>query len=210
MRRVFAIAIAAVFLLGIGVYHGMATDRWSNPDADDHPGKWLADPPLVIGDWKGEQLPREDEDDAKTGVVNCRFTHARSGRWVVTSVTSGRGGRVSIHNPEHCYLGSGYKVVDSIRQESLTVEGDACSLWTGHFQKKKATGMESIRIYWGWTKDGRWQAPEYPRWNYMGTVRLHKLYVIHPVTGSDAPEDLAAYHDFMVAYLAELNHRLAR
>src|SRR5437016_2609730 len=99
MRRVIGIAIAAAFLLAVGVYHGLATDRWSGPDADDHPVKWLASPPLEVGEWKGEVLPRAAEDDPKTGVVNCRFTHARSGRWVLTAVTSGRAGRVAIHNP---------------------------------------------------------------------------------------------------------------
>ena len=208
MRRTTAIAIAAAFLLGVGVYHGLATDRWSSPDADDHPMKWLAKPPLEIGEWKGEVLPRAAEDDPKTGVVNCRFTHPRSGRWVLTAVTSGRAGRVSIHNPEHCYLGSGYKVVDSIHPESLPVGDGTAAFWTGHFQKKKATGLESTRIYWSWTADGRWQAPEYPRLFFAGAPRLHKLYMIHPVTGNDSADDLASYRAFMVTYVAELNRRL--
>jgi hypothetical protein len=209
MRRVTGIAIAAAFLLGVGVYHGLATDRWSNANADDHPAKWLANPPLDISDWKGEILPREAEDDPKTGVITCRFTQPRSGRWVLTAVTSGRAGRVAIHNPEHCYLGSGYKVVDSIHQESLPLGEGTAAFWTGHFTKKKSTGLESIRIYWGWTTDGRWQAPEYPRLFFAAAPRMHKLYMIHPVTGNDSADDQAAYHSFMSAYLAELNRRLA-
>jgi hypothetical protein len=210
MTRIVALAIAAAFLLVVGIYHGLATDRWSHPDADDHPAKWLATLPLEIGEWKGEILPRESDDDPKTGVVNCKFTQARSGRWVMTAVTSGRAGRVSIHNPEHCYLGSGYKIVDAIHQESLTIGNDTAGFWTGHFQKRKATGLESIRIYWGWTTNGKWQAPEYPRLFYAGTRRLQKLYLIHPVTGSDSPDDLAAYRDFMASYVTELNRRLAQ
>src|SRR5262245_31034168 len=148
MKRTIGIAIAALFLLAVGVYHGLATDRWSRPETDDHPGKWLSNLPMEIGDWKGEVLPRAADDDPKTGVVNVRFTHGRSGRWLLTAVTSGRGGRVAIHNPEHCYLGSGYKVVDIIHKESLPVGDGNAAFWTGHFQKKKATGLESIRIYW--------------------------------------------------------------
>src|SRR5689334_17817116 len=97
MRHLILASIIAVILLGLGVYHGLATDRWSNP-SDDSPGKPFATMPLTIGDWKGEILPRDSEDDAKTSVINTRYTHAISGRWVVTSLTSGRSGRVSIHN----------------------------------------------------------------------------------------------------------------
>jgi hypothetical protein len=203
----FAISLAAAFLLAVGVYHGVATDRWSGLTAEN-PAQWHANAPLELGDWKGEMLPRDADDDPNTGVLHCRFVQTTSNRWVVTAVTSGRGGRVSIHNPEHCYLGSGYRVVDSIHLESLALpEGDA-RFWSGHFQKKKATGMESIRIYWGWSADGRWMAPEYPRLFFAGTPRLHKLYMIHPVTGNDSPEDLAAYRAFMANYVAALNHRL--
>src|SRR5262245_36274451 len=168
MKRLIGIAIAAVLLLAVGVYHGLATDRWTHAGADDHPAKWLVNLPMEIGVWKGEVLPRAADDDPKTGVVNCRFTHARTGRWVLTAVTSGRAGRVAVHNPEHCYLGSGYKVVDAIHPESLPAGDATGAFWTGHFQKKKATGLESIRIYWGWTANGRWQAPDYPRLFFAG------------------------------------------
>ena len=211
MTRTLSITtITAAVLLGVGLYHGRATDRWADPSADDSPGRRFADMPLALGDWVGEPMPRESTDDPKTSVQNFKFTQPRTGRWVLTSITSGRAGRVSIHNPEHCYLGSGYEVVDAIKRESLDADKKAATaFWTGHFQKKKPTGVESIRIWWGWSGDGNWQAPEYPRLYYAAAQRLHKLYMIHPVTGRDTPEDQAAYREFMLRYLAEMNRRVA-
>src|SRR5262245_35342705 len=207
MRYIVLTSIIAVILLGIGVYHGLATDRWSDPGTGS-PGKRFANLPANIGDWKGENLQRDAEDDAKTSVINTRFTSALTGRWVVTSLTSGRAGRVSIHNPEHCYLGSGYKVVDSIHEETIEIGGQQQTFWTGHFEKKKPSGVESIRIYWGWTIDGRWQAPSYPRLFFAGKSKLHKLYVIHAVPAGAEAEGASPDREFLALYLTELNRRL--
>lgn len=208
-RQLVLCMLAAGLLLAVGVYHGLATDRWSDPEATDHPGVRLADLPLEIGDWKGELLPRGDDDDPKTAARHFRFTEAKTNRWILVAISSGRAGRVAVHNPEHCYLGSGYKVVDEIRTESLPAgPRDQASFWTGHFQKKKPTGLESIRIFWGWTNDGNWQAPAYPRLFFAGAPLLHKLYMIHPVYQNESPDDLAAYRAFMVQYVTELNRRL--
>jgi len=209
MRHMFFGTVITALLLGLGVYHGLATDRWSDVAADNNPGRAFENLPANIGDWKGEVLPRDSEDDSKTSVINKRYTNALNNRWVLTSLTSGRAGRVSIHNPEHCYLGSGYKVVDAIRQETIEVGGKQHQFWTGHFEKKKPTGIESIRIYWGWSLDGTWQAPSYPRLFFAGKAGLHKLYVIHPVpTGTEA-EDATPYKEFMVHYLTELGRHLS-
>lgn len=204
---VWSIIIAAILLAG-GLYHGRATDRWSDVAGDDNPGKCFADMPSEYGDWRGEPLARQAEDDSKTAVANFKFTHRLTGRWILTSITSGRGARVSIHNPEHCYLGSGYKVVDAIREDTIVLgPGREAKFWTAHFQKKKPSGIESIRIYWGWTSSGDWQAPNYPRLVYAGQPRLHKLYMIHPV-GDESKDDVAPFREFMVRYLDELNAHL--
>ncbi|HEV3143181.1 MAG TPA: hypothetical protein VGZ47_04780 [Gemmataceae bacterium] len=210
MRIYSLTAIAVGLLLAVGVYHGLATDRWHDPQADAAIGIAPERVNLTFGDWHGEILPRGQDDDPKTSVLNLRYTNRKDGKWLVTSISSGRGGRVSIHNPEQCYLGSGYELVDSIRLESLTVDGSEQLFWTGHFQKKKPTGVESIRIYWGWATQSPWVAPQYPRLYFAATARLHKLYMIHPVMATDAPADLAEYHDLMAQFVQELNRCLAQ
>src|SRR5437588_11163182 len=99
MRHLFLSSIIAAVFLGAGVYHGLATDRWSAGVNDDANGGFLADVPMTIGDWIGERLPRDADDDPKTFVLDCRFTNRKTGKWVLTAISSGRAGRVAIHNP---------------------------------------------------------------------------------------------------------------
>ena len=209
MRHLLIAAVVSAILLGAGVYHGLATDRWTTTADLDAPNQQVANLRMDIGDWVGERLPRQEDEDSKIAATNTRLVNRINGRWVITSITSGRAGRVAIHNPEHCYLGNGYKLADGIREESIALpDGAPARFWTGHFQKKKATGFESIRIWWGWTTDGRWEAPTYPRLFFAGKPRLHKLYVIHPAPTDDVVEDLAPYREFMTQYLTELNRHL--
>jgi hypothetical protein len=209
MKSIMSAVMIIGVLLGVGVYHGLATDRWSDPIADEDFGKRFANMKNQFGDWVGERLPRQVDDDNKTAVINTRFTNRSNGRWIITSLTSGRAGRVSIHNPEHCYLGNGYKIADAIREETLSLPGGASAkFWTGHFQKKKPTGIESIRIYWGWTADGQWQAPTYPRLFFAAKPRVHKLYLIHPVPLNGSNDDSAPYREFMTQYISELNRQI--
>lgn len=206
MRPLTTAALISVLLLGVGIYHGLATDRWSAPFADDQTGDRFANLKNDFGDWTGERMPRGADDDNKTSVIATRFTNRVTGKWLIASISSGRAGRVSIHNPEHCYLGNGYKVADVIHEETLTLEdGKTAKFWTGHFQKKRSSGIESIRIYWSWTADGNWQAPNYPRLFFAATPTLHKLYLIHPVPLDEISDDAASYKDLMVQYVCELN-----
>jgi hypothetical protein len=210
MKSIVSAIVAASLIVGVGVYHGFATDRWADPAASDHPGRKLTEIPLAIGEWTGEVLPRSAEDDPKTSVEHRKFTNARTGKWIMTAVTTGKPGYVSVHNPEHCYLGSGYRVVDSIQPMSMKLgETKEARFWTGHFEKKKATNVESIRIYWGWTTNGDWQAPNYPRFHFAGRNTLHKLYFIHAVNGHETPEEISVYEDFMRQYLQQINQRIA-
>jgi hypothetical protein len=209
MRSTVTAILVAAALLGVGIYHGLATDRWANPAAEEDSGKVFANLKNQFGDWVGERLPRQADDDSKTAVINTRFTNRNSGRWIITSLTTGRAGRVAIHNPEHCYLGNGYKIADAIREETFTLaDGESAKFWTGHFQKKKPSGIESIRIYWGWTADGQWQAPTYPRLFFAAKPRLHKLYLIHPVPLDGTSEDPAPYREFITQYISELNRQI--
>jgi hypothetical protein len=205
--RSFGISLAlAAILVALGVYHGLATDRWANSWSENS-GQSLPQLPMTLGEWSGETLPRLDDDDLKTVVENRRYRHRSSDAWILTSLTAGRSGRVSIHNPENCYLGNGYQVVDSIRVETVVYGGREARFWTGHFQKKKPTGMESIRIYWGWTEHTDWLAPEHPRLFFAGKPRLYKLYFIHPVDGMNSNQD-TMYREFMVDFLTAWDRSL--
>ena len=209
MRSLGIALMLAASLAGAGVYHGRATDRWWSASAHDDSDIRTPEVPLTLGDWTGEILPRQEDEDRKTWIQNRRYRHRITGAWVLTSLTVGRAGRVSIHNPEHCYLGSGYQLVDEIREEAIPYANQEARFWTGHFEKRKAAEVESIRIYWGWTHDGKWQAPNYPRLYFAGRPRLYKLYFIHPIESGNSATMAAIYRDFMIQFLTEWDRRFS-
>lgn len=203
--------VVAGCIVAVGAYHGSSTGRWSEASTLDNPGQKAAAATTSIGDWHGEILPRDAEDDPKTSIIHCRFTHSKTGKWIMTAVSTGKPGYVAVHNPEHCYLGSGYKIADAIRDQPIPIDNKRdAHFWTANFQKKKTTGVESIRIYWGWTTDGNWQAPNYPRLYFAGRNTLHKLYFIHAATGNESPEEMRFYQEFMTQYIKCLNQFIAK
>lgn len=209
MRQLLIAIPVCVVFLGAGYLHGVVTDRWTPPSAADGAGHAAHRVPMTLGDWKGEPLARQAGDNHKTTVINRKYVNSMNGRWLLTSVTSGRPGIVSVHNPEDCYLGSGYKLVDTIRAETLTLaDGTEARFWTGHFQKKRPSGIESIRIYWGWSAGKVWEAPNYPRLLYAVKPRLHKLYMIHPVPVDGERDNSAAYREIMTQYVQSLSQQL--
>src|SRR5262249_56897938 len=94
MRIYKLTAIAAAMLLAVGVYHGVATERWHDPQGDGSIGAAPERVNLTLGEWHGEVLPRGQDDEPKTSVYNLRYTNRRHRKWLVTSITSGRGGPV--------------------------------------------------------------------------------------------------------------------
>jgi hypothetical protein len=57
-----------------------------------------------------------------------------------------------------------------------------------------------MEAFWAWTTDGRWQAPNYPRWTYGRYPALYKVYIIRRVSSkSGSPEEeLKQARDFMI------------
>lgn len=50
------------------------------------------------------------------------------------------------------------------------------------FDAPAGSGAEALGILWGWTTDGRWQAPENARVAFGREPALYKLYLVHPLT----------------------------
>jgi hypothetical protein len=201
-QRFTLLVVGSIIMLSVGVYHGVATDRWSDPAIEGQMVIKVRKVPDRIGEWVGDAWETDESPEPKTVAISRRYTHSTTGQKVLVSLTLGRGGRVSIHNPEYCYLGSGYKLVDSIKPFSVAGDRDAAKLWTAHFQKKRATSVESVRIYWTWTSDGRWLAPEFPQMRFAGVAELCKLYVLHGVT-THGKEDETNYQTFLRSFLNE-------
>ncbi len=166
IRTVHLVGIAII--LGIsGLVHGMWTNRWyTGPKVL---GKdLLAGIDELVGDWQaGEIIPNESGDVPPKTMLSKRRFHSLRGRSpVVVSICSGYSGEVAVHTPDVCYLGAGYKIKTAVvRQVIQTRDGKEAAFWMADFEKSTATGSETVRVRWSWSKDGTWQAPDYPHFS---------------------------------------------
>jgi hypothetical protein len=203
-RRRAAVIAVLVTVLTTAVAHGVVTNRWSGDAVPEVPPV-----PRTMGDWVGED---QKSQVAEPGLANLtrRYTHARTGREFLVSLTVGHPGLTGIHTPEYCYRGSGYAVAAPIERRAAEVPGaPPAELWTTVFQKKTAAGLEQLRLFWAWSAGGAWKAPKWdPRFTFVGQPRLYKLYVVGVGLPDVAPGKDPQLDEFLAALLGTLNQAL--
>jgi hypothetical protein len=202
--RTTVIAVLALTLF-TAVAHGVATSRWSG-GRDGTVS--IPAVPMTMGDWVGSE-DEVDRDDPGLVHQTRRYTHSRSGRSFVISLTVGHPGLTAVHTPEYCYRGSGYDQVGPVERRAAEVRGGPpAAFWTTQFEKKSATGTERLRLFWSWSAGSGWAAPDSPRWHYLGKASLYKLYVVEGGQADVAPGKDPALDEFFSTLLTRLDQSL--
>jgi hypothetical protein len=65
-----------------------------------------------------------------------------------------------------------------------------------------------LRLFWSWSGDGSWQAPDYPHRTFARYPFLYKLYVIRPLIKPDEPLAGDPCQEFLGLLLPELKKSL--
>ena len=69
---------------------------------------------------------------------------------------------------------------------------------------------DTIRIYWGWSTDGKWSAPGAPRFTFARHPSLYKMYVISRVRDPRNPDQAGTTaRAFLDLFLPALQKALA-
>ena len=201
------------FLMGIsvlvatGLIHGLWTDRWGWAAEPETSASRLAGVPQVVGDWSMvQETSLEDRDQENSGIVGYvirRYVHRQTHQEVQLFLVCGRPGHISVHTPDVCFEGAGYKFIDEPRRQAI-VGQDGNDFWTSDCTKATSVLPEKYRIYWSWNAGGQWQAAENPRLSFARHKALFKLYVIEklPPTGVGPESDPA--QDFLGQMLPEV------
>jgi hypothetical protein len=204
VSRTTVIAVLALTLTAAAA-HGVVTSRWTGGRDP------IVDVPAIpekVGDWAGSD-DTTDRDDPGLIHFTRRYTHARTGRSILMSLTVGHPGLTAVHTPEYCYRGSGYDVAGPIERRPAEVKhGPPAVFWTTQFQKKTAAGTEQLRVFWAWSAGQGWAAPDYPRLHYLGKPSLYKLYVVAGGQADVTPGKDAVLDDFLATLLGALNQSL--
>src|SRR4051794_5686375 len=107
-RFYFTFVLVAATLVGLGIVHGLWTDRWGALIASDQLAAHLDQVPMTVGAWEGK--PIEGSQTAlplaeRTSTLVCRYVNQQDGNTVSVLLNCGRPGPMVIkHLPTECYV----------------------------------------------------------------------------------------------------------
>lgn len=196
--------LIAVSLL-VGVVHGRMTNRWGiQPDMKEA-SRRLESMPADIDGWHAESYPL-DERVAEMlqcqGSLNRVYENPKTGQKVSIVVLLGPAGPIAVHTPEICYSSKDYSITSDRVPYAVDDQQD---LWDLRLKSNRA-GAAPLRVLYGWTNDGNWDATANPRFAFGGRPLLYKIQLAGPVPNESGEQD--ACRDFLAAFLPVLRKHL--
>ena len=212
MKHILPVVVAVV-LLGAGTYYqGKLSDRWgaSNSEILAYLTERIQHVPAELNEWDSEDTPLSAEEfkaTGCTGYVSRVYKNRTSGEEVSVFVVTGTARHVTIHTPDWCYQGAGFKMEKEPYPYSIECgsETESPEFSTTTFVKQSATATQRLRIFWTYSDSGKWEGPRWPKPFFAGRPALVKVYLI---TGIDderaAPEDSPSL-EFAKLFMPEVN-----
>jgi hypothetical protein len=198
------VLVGALLVGGVGVVHGVYTDRWGPSGQLQQAVAVMDRLPPAVGDWTSEDRQMDPDELARAGIRGCvyrRYTNPRSRDAVNALVVCGRGGPISVHTPDVCYAGAGYQQETDAETREVKVGDVTHTFKVARFKKPGGVSQSRLEIWWGWSSDGRmWQAPNNPRASLARAPALYKFYV----TREFLPGTRAEAADVSGAFLAQI------
>lgn len=213
LRYALPALVLIVLVSSVGVAHGWLTGRWG-VSADLRRAVTALDGfPKAVGDWVAvEDTPYDADDKARSGIrghVGRTYRHSRTGEVLQVLAVCGRGGPISVHTPDVCYVAAGYRQVGALHPMPDPPAG--ATFRAGRFAKTTGVVPQQLDIYWAWSRDGTaWAAPDNPRVTFAWAPALYKLYVVRSSAGASAEDASDAQaREFLAALLPQLKVALA-
>ena len=167
--------------------------------------------PSTIGAWTstpGTIDPREQRLGEIAGYFRREFRHAETGRAVALTILCGASGPLSVHPPTACFEGVGYSLVAGPSVVGITDDTqNTISLNKATFRLRDSSAAEVVRVFWGWSTNGLWDAPANPRVTWRGTPVLFKLYTVD--RAYETADDLAQSETFLKEALPIIRETLS-
>jgi hypothetical protein len=215
MFRWIAPLAAMAVIVAAGIVDGRWTGRWRDTAAETNAPARLATVATRLGDWESQDFPVDERQIARggySGFLARTYQHRyQRGQKLVVLIVCGRPGPVSVHTPEVCYGGLGYKMTTVESREQIEVDRSGGpqkhEFFTATFAKPGSALPDQFRLYWAYSADGQWQAPGYPRAAFATEGLLFKLYVLHR-TGTETAQDAGTCEAFIRALTLELEQKV--
>jgi Protein of unknown function (DUF3485) len=207
------ILVSIVLVASLGVVHGVYTDRWGPSGKLEQAVGGLSRLPSQLGDWTGEDVPHDAEELARAGIrggVFRKYTNTRTRETVSFLIVCGRGGPISVHTPDICYAGAGYRQLEKEQVSDVEIaDGTKHSFKIARFVKPGAVVPAQLEIFWSWSRDGVvWQAPENPRLVLARSPALYKIYVVREFMPKSRGESVPSCETFLRQALPAIRQSL--
>lgn len=195
MNRTSALGFAVVVILAAAAVNGALGGRWepvrSEQDLDGLIPTRLPSWEVRKPDTAEEKiLPPKAGENAR---VIAHYAHRTNGALVSVLLVRGEAGPMA-YNPLICYDGNGYNHVGQVHKRA--VPDTTAEFWEIDLAKGNEENL--VRVRWSLTAEGRWQASEQPRTQFLFNKELYKLYVV-----TNASRDLAPDADPTIPFLTE-------
>jgi hypothetical protein len=180
-----------------------ATDSFDERAVTDHLGKI----PMQFGDWVADTPDEEDvsafKDEKYPGIIR-RYVNRALGRQVLLLIRGGSSGPLVYHHqPQQCYIAIGFSPQGRTISRRIGLDEFAAADFS-----KQTAGTASLRLYWAWSGDGAWAAPEEPRFRFTSYPLLFRLYVVEATGSPSDAHDGDACEEFLRTALPEINRTL--
>jgi len=206
------LAAMSLVLVG-GVVHGIRTDRWSIHEVRRRMAERTSQLPHHLGEWIGEDLPVVDRHQrvADADIIVARSYHKplpNGERFhVVLVLFSGRPQPMSVHTPDFCFPGSGYRMDGPAQVYIPEIEGRRqYSFWFARFFERDGTAR---RVYWTWGDGKSWRASDDPRGEFAHHRALYKLYLVGAMPRIIQGEEIDEVRVFLNDVFPVMHRRLA-
>lgn len=210
LRRGLPLAAASAVLVFSGVVHGLWTDRWKVSNEPAASAARLEGVARTVGEWDSRDMEVDARSLSRGGIVGHLarvYTNRRTGNEISVFIACGRPGHVSVHTPDVCYEGAGYRMA-SLPQKVAGPSSSGADFWAATFRKDDAAAPSHLRIWWSWSAAGPWEAVDHPRLKYARYPALYKVYVTSRVTSPNESAVDEGEREFLAQLLPELRRSL--
>ena len=207
-------AVVALFLIVIcSLVQGNWSERWADfPELETY-AEQLANVPTDIGDWHSVGLDEPEkrimEAAGAVGSLSRNYTNG-DGQTVSLFIVTGRLQDMFYHEPKRCYKAAGFEMQGDRRRFDKSIgDGQEAAFFAGRFIKSEVTSHTDKMVYWSFSADGKWLAPEEPKWEFRGQHALYKIYLIYEPSRTDDLDKNPAT-EFIPVLIPELNKAFAK
>lgn len=215
------VGLLIVITLATGLLQGKMTNRFGIPEDMNESAERLANLKKILekqpfgarGQWRMTNDSKMTDLVVETlecrEYINASFVNSEvPGLQVNGFIILGPPGPVAVHTPEICYSSKNHEITDERERVKIFPKGPQEDEFWGLSMRSRDVNEDMLRIYYAWTVDGPWTAPDIPRITYGGGSKLFKMQLAVKLPPDVNLEKTDACQQFLQAFLPVVNSQL--